>query len=102
MYQKLSIRLALAALLLVPLGLAAAQGPTSSSSIQAQAQVPRTIRISGELNDLGASTVPSLETIRFTLVQALREQLGALLETMPSGQDLPAFRAATGLLNDSG
>jgi hypothetical protein len=69
MFQKLSIRLALAALLLVPLGLAAAQGPTNSSSIQAQAQVPRTIRISGELNELGASTVPSLETVRFTLYQ---------------------------------
>ena len=34
--------------------------------------------------------------------QALREQLGDLLETMPSGHDLPAFRAATDLLNDSG
>ena len=34
--------------------------------------------------------------------QALREQLGDLLETIPSGHDLPAFRAATGLLNDSG
>ena len=33
---------------------------------------------------------------------ALREQLGDLLETIPSGHDLPAFRAATGLLNDSG
>jgi DNA-binding SARP family transcriptional activator/tetratricopeptide (TPR) repeat protein len=32
---------------------------------------------------------------------ALREQLGDLLETIPSGHDLPAFRAATGLLNDS-
>ena len=28
---------------------------------------------------------------------ALREQLGDLLETIPSGHDLPAFRAATGL-----
>lgn len=34
--------------------------------------------------------------------QALREQLGDLLETIPSGHDLPAFRAATGLLNESG
>ena len=34
--------------------------------------------------------------------QALREQLGELLETFPSGRDLPAFRAATGLLNDFG
>ncbi len=33
---------------------------------------------------------------------ALREQLGDLLETIPSGHDLPAFRAATALLNDSG
>ena len=33
--------------------------------------------------------------------QALREQLGELVETIPSGHDLPAFRAATGLLNDS-
>ena len=33
---------------------------------------------------------------------ALREQLGDLLETIPSGHDLPAFRAATGFLNDSG
>jgi hypothetical protein len=34
--------------------------------------------------------------------QALREQLGDLVETIPSGHDLPAFRAATGLLNESG
>jgi hypothetical protein len=34
--------------------------------------------------------------------QTVREQLGDLLETIPSGHDLPAFRAATGLLNDSG
>ncbi|HZO27895.1 MAG TPA: AAA family ATPase [Chloroflexota bacterium] len=34
--------------------------------------------------------------------QALREQLGDLVETMPSGHDLLAFRAATGLLSDSG
>ena len=33
--------------------------------------------------------------------QALREQLGDLVETIPSGHDLPAFRAATGLLNES-
>jgi len=29
-------------------------------------------------------------------------QLGDLLETIPSGHDLPAFRAATGLLRESG
>ncbi len=34
--------------------------------------------------------------------QALREQLGEVVETIPSGHDLPAFRAATALLNDSG
>jgi hypothetical protein len=34
--------------------------------------------------------------------QSLRQQLGELVETIPSGHDLPAFRAATGLLNDSG
>ena len=34
--------------------------------------------------------------------QALREQLGDLLETIPSGHDLPAFRAATDLLSESG
>ena len=34
--------------------------------------------------------------------QVLREQLGELVETMPSGHELPAFRAATGLLSDSG
>jgi DNA-binding SARP family transcriptional activator/tetratricopeptide (TPR) repeat protein len=33
--------------------------------------------------------------------QALREQLGDLVETLPSGHDLPTFRAAAGLLNDS-
>jgi ATP/maltotriose-dependent transcriptional regulator MalT len=33
--------------------------------------------------------------------QALREQLRELVETIPSGHDLPAFRAATALLNDS-
>jgi DNA-binding SARP family transcriptional activator len=33
---------------------------------------------------------------------ALRERLGDLLETIPSGHDLPAFRAATDLLNESG
>ncbi len=32
----------------------------------------------------------------------LREQLAALVETIPSGHDLPAFRAATGLLSESG
>jgi DNA-binding SARP family transcriptional activator len=34
--------------------------------------------------------------------QAVREQLGHLVETIPSGHDLPAFRAATGLLSESG
>jgi DNA-binding SARP family transcriptional activator len=34
--------------------------------------------------------------------QTAREQLGDLLETIPSGHDLPAFRAAIRLLNDSG
>ena len=34
--------------------------------------------------------------------QTLREQLGDLIETIPSGHDLPAFRAATGLLSRSG
>jgi hypothetical protein len=34
--------------------------------------------------------------------QTVREQLGDLLETIPSGHELPAFRAATGLLNRSG
>jgi DNA-binding SARP family transcriptional activator/tetratricopeptide (TPR) repeat protein len=34
--------------------------------------------------------------------QALREQLADLLETIPSGHDLAAFRAASALLNDSG
>ena len=34
--------------------------------------------------------------------QALREQLGDLLQIIPSGHDLPAFRAATGLLAKSG
>jgi len=33
--------------------------------------------------------------------QAVREQLGDLVETLPSGHDLPAFRAATGLLSES-
>jgi ATP/maltotriose-dependent transcriptional regulator MalT len=32
--------------------------------------------------------------------RALREQLAELLETIPSGHDLSAFRAATALLND--
>lgn len=32
---------------------------------------------------------------------APREQLGELVETIPSGHNLPAFRAATGLLNES-
>jgi hypothetical protein len=34
--------------------------------------------------------------------RSLREQLGDLVETIPSGHDLPAFRAATGLLNEVG
>jgi len=34
--------------------------------------------------------------------QTLREQLGDLVETIPSGHDLPAFRAATGFLRESG
>ena len=34
--------------------------------------------------------------------QTLREQLGDLLETIPSGHDLPAFRAATGFMSKSG
>jgi DNA-binding SARP family transcriptional activator len=34
--------------------------------------------------------------------QAVREQLGDLVETLPSGHELPAFRAATGLLSESG
>ncbi|HXV61421.1 MAG TPA: hypothetical protein VEK15_12045 [Vicinamibacteria bacterium] len=34
--------------------------------------------------------------------QTLREQLSDLVETIPSGHDLPAFRAAAGLLSESG
>ena len=34
--------------------------------------------------------------------QTVHEQLGHLVETIPSGHDLPAFRGAAGLLNDSG
>ena len=34
--------------------------------------------------------------------QAVREQLADLVETLPSGHDLPAFRAATDLLSESG
>jgi tetratricopeptide (TPR) repeat protein len=34
--------------------------------------------------------------------ETLREQLGDLLEAIPSGHDLPAFRAATGFLSESG
>lgn len=34
--------------------------------------------------------------------EALRDQLGELLETIPSGHDLPAFRAAAGFLSESG
>jgi DNA-binding SARP family transcriptional activator len=34
--------------------------------------------------------------------QTLREQLGDLIETIPSGHGLPAFRAATGFLSESG
>jgi hypothetical protein len=32
----------------------------------------------------------------------VREQLGDLIETIPSGHNLPAFRAATRLLSESG
>jgi hypothetical protein len=32
---------------------------------------------------------------------ALREQLGSLVEALPSGHDLPAFRGATDLLSES-
>ena len=34
--------------------------------------------------------------------RAVREQLADLVETMPSGHDLPAFRAATAFLSESG
>ena len=34
--------------------------------------------------------------------QTVREQLGDLVETIPSGHDLPAFRAATDLLSERG
>ncbi|NNG15859.1 MAG: hypothetical protein HKM89_05200, partial [Gemmatimonadales bacterium] len=34
--------------------------------------------------------------------QTLRERLADLLETIPSGHDLPAFRAAIDLLSESG
>jgi DNA-binding SARP family transcriptional activator len=34
--------------------------------------------------------------------QTAREQLGDLIKTIPSGHDLPAFRAAAGLLSESG
>jgi DNA-binding SARP family transcriptional activator/predicted ATPase len=34
--------------------------------------------------------------------QAVREQLAHLVETIPSGHDLPAFRRATGLLDEPG
>jgi len=34
--------------------------------------------------------------------ETLRERLGDLIETIPSGHHLPAFRAATGLLSESG
>ncbi len=34
--------------------------------------------------------------------QPLREQLGDLIQAIPSGHELPAFRAATGLLSESG
>jgi hypothetical protein len=32
----------------------------------------------------------------------LREQLGDLLASLPSGHDLPAFRAASGFLRETG
>ena len=34
--------------------------------------------------------------------QTVREQLGDVVDTIPSGHDLPAFRAATGLLSEAG
>ena len=34
--------------------------------------------------------------------QSVREQLGDLVDTIPSGHDLPAVRAATALLRESG
>jgi ATP/maltotriose-dependent transcriptional regulator MalT len=34
--------------------------------------------------------------------QTVREQLREIMATIPSGHDLPAFRAATGLLSESG
>ena len=34
--------------------------------------------------------------------KTVRERLGDLVETIPSGHDLPAFRAATGFLSESG
>jgi hypothetical protein len=34
--------------------------------------------------------------------QTLREQLADLIETLPSGHDLPAFRTASGFLSESG
>jgi hypothetical protein len=43
------------------------------------------------------------ETLHLTdTLQSVREQLADLVETMPSGHDLPAFRAATALLSESG
>ncbi len=74
MLQNLSIRLTLSAFLLVPFGLAAENPESGAPSTVTpapplHAQVPRTIRISGALKELSASTVPSQETIRFTLYQ---------------------------------
>jgi hypothetical protein len=43
------------------------------------------------------------ETLHLTYtLQSVREQLADLVETIPSGHDLPAFRAASGLLSESG
>jgi hypothetical protein len=43
------------------------------------------------------------ETLHLTYtLQSVREQLADLVETIPSGHDLPAFRAASGLLIESG
>ena len=43
------------------------------------------------------------ETLRLTYtLQSVREQLADLVETRASGHALPAFRAATALLSESG
>lgn len=43
----------------------------------------------------------ALHAVAFS-IRTVREQLADLVETIPSGHDLPAFRAATGLLSESG